>query len=137
MIPRKNQQFTEKELHSEFGVQYIAGIRKSIKNKIIILINSYQQESKKGYNNMIDETAGFVTYTGHGQDDQTMTRHNKSILESKNEGYTMLYFDKPEPNRLIFRFPVEYHSHSFEEKKNIVGLMRQVILFKLRILDTK
>lgn len=135
MIPQKNQQFTEEELQSEFDIQYMGGIRKSIKNKVIVLVHVSDPQNPTGYEDMVDEDAGLVRYVGHGQGDQTMTMNNKVLLDSKNDGYTVLYFDKPEPNKLIFRFPVEYESHSFEDQKNTAGLLRKVILFKLRILD--
>ena len=135
IIPRKNQQFTEKQLHSRFDAENRGRIRKSIKNKVILLVNSRKQEYENGYANVIDEDAGTITHIGQGQNDQTLTWNNKSVLKSKNNGYTMLYFDKPEPNKLIFRFPVEYKSHWFAKQKNLAGLMRRVIIFNLRILD--
>lgn len=82
-----------------------------------------------------DEDGEFLTYVGEGQNDQTLTRNNKSIHLSKENGYTMLYFKTPSRNKLFFRFPVEYYSHSFTTQENRDGCPRKVILFKLKILD--
>ena len=64
-----------------------------------------------------------------------MARNNKSILESKQNGYTLLYFDKPEQNRLFYKFKVEYDSHEFERQTNSNREERDVIIFKLKIID--
>ena len=64
-----------------------------------------------------------------------MKRNNKSIFETQYNGYTMLYFDKPEPNKLFYRFQVEYDSHELERQTNSEGEERDVIIFKLKIIN--
>ncbi len=134
IIPQKGEEFTENELHAQFGVRNSGGIRPSNKNKMIILINSFFSEKQGGYKNEISEKSGFVYHVGEGGGNQEMKRNNKSILETKYNGYSMLYFDKPEQNRLFFRFQVEYDSHEFERQTNAEEEERDVIIFKLKII---
>ncbi len=140
-IPRQGEIFTEAELYSEFKVRNMGGIRPSNQNKVIILIDSIidykgnASSNPNGYRDTQDDDVGFLTYVGEGQDDQSLTRNNKNILLSKENGYTMLYFKKIDRNKLIFRFPVSYDSHSSATQENRNGYPRKVILFKLRILD--
>ena len=135
IIPQKGDEFTEKELQLQFNVGNRGGIRPSNKNRIIILINSFFSEKQGGYKNGIDEKTGFVYYVGAGEGDQKMTRNNKSIFESQYNGYTLLYFDKPEQNRLIYRFQVKYDSWKSDEQVNSIVKSRNVIIFKLKIID--
>lgn len=128
----KNQIFTNRELQSKFGVGTNGGIRTNRKKMVILLINSVS--SKNNYENKIDPNGEFVYYMGQGQNDQTITRNNKTVAQSKERGYTILYFEKPKPNNYIYRFPVEYVSYLSLERSNIHKKMRTVIRFKLKIL---
>ncbi len=135
IIPQKGEEFTEKELYEQFNVRNSGGIRPSTKNKIIILINSFFSEKQGGYENETSEKSGFVYYVGEGEGNQEMTRNNKSIYETKYNGYSMLYFDKPEQNRLFYRFQVKYDSHEIQRQTNSEGKYRNVIIFKLKIIN--
>ena len=135
IIPQKGEEFTEKELYEQFKVRNSGGIRPSTKNKVIILINSFFSEKQGGYKNETSEKSGFVYHVGEGEGNQEMTRNNKSIYETKYNGYAMLYFDKPEQNRLFYRFQVEYDSHEIQRQTNSEGKDRDVIIFKLKIID--
>jgi len=72
---------------------------------------------------------------GEGEGDQEMKRNNKTIHESKQRGFTLLYFDKHERNKLVFRFQAEYDSYKTEKQRNSEGILRNVIIFKLKIID--
>lgn len=133
VIPQKGEEFTEKELQEQFNVRNSGGIRPTNKNKMIILINSFFSEQQGGYENETNEKSGFVYHVGEGEGNQEMKRNNKSIFETQYNGYSMLYFDKPEQNRLFFRFKVEYDSHELEKQTNSDGTLRDVIIFKLKI----
>ena len=133
-IPKKGTVFTERELQAQFNVANMGGIRSSTKNRVIILINSYFSDYMGGYDDKTNFESNTITYVGHGQNDQVMSRSNKSLRYSKQNGYTVLYFDKPFPNRIIFRCQVEYAAHSFGRQKNDVGRLRRVILFELKTL---
>jgi len=135
IIPQKGEEFTEKEIQVQFNIRNSGGIRPSRKNMIIVLINSYFSEKQGGYENEINENSGFVYHVGEGEEDQKMVRNNKSILESEQNGYIMLYFDKPISNKLIYRFPVKYDSWKDDRQKNARGELRNVIIFKLKIIS--
>jgi len=135
IIPHKGEEFTEKELYTQFRVRNSGGIRPSVKNKVVVLINSYFSEKQGGYENETNEKSGFVYHVGEGEGNQEMKRNNKSIYESKQNGYAILYFDKPEPNKIIYRFQAEYDSWKSDRQKNAHGTPRNVILFKLKIIN--
>jgi len=135
LVPQKGEEFTEKELYEQYRVRNSGGIRPSTKNKVVILINSFFSEKQGGYENETHEKSGFVYHVGEGEGNQEMKRNNKSIFETQYNGYSMLYFDKPEQNRLFYRFKVAYDSHEIERQTNSDGTLRDVIIFKLKIVD--
>lgn len=102
---------------------------------MIVLINSFFSEKQGGYENETSGKSGFVYHVEERGGDQEMIRNNKSIYETQYNGYTMLYFDKPEQNRLFFRFQVEYDSHETKRQTNAEGEERDVIIFKLKIIN--
>jgi len=51
----------------------------------------------------------------------------------KNSESILLYFEKPK-RTYIFRFPVKYVEHYYENEENKEGNMRRVIKFRLKIL---
>ena len=134
LLPQKDQKFTEKQLHDKFHVRNSGGIQPTIKNKSIILINSYFSDRKLGCKNTIDESSGFVYLVGEGKQDQEFIRNNKHVLKSKQKGFSLLYFEKPKEDELIFKYLLEYDSWKFDNQKNSEGMYRQVILFKLKII---
>jgi hypothetical protein len=133
-IPSSGEEFTEKELYEKFQVRNGGGIRPTRKNKAIILIKSFFAALQGGYKDGIDEKSGIIYWVGEGEENQRLVRNNKSIYESKQNGYKLLYFEKHGPNRLVFRFPVEYVSWSYDKQFNSRGRERQIIVFKLKII---
>ena len=128
--------FTEKMLQDTFSVRNSGGIRPSLKNKVIILIDSaFTTNTGQGnYQNVIDEKNGTVHYIGEGEGRQQMVRNNRCIMESKSRGFRLLYFKKRIPNHLVFQFEVEYVSFSRDVQRNSNGIQREIIKFKLWIL---
>ena len=80
--------------------------------------------------------AGTVVYTGTGQGDQGFAsgigKFNARVRDSAN--YTVLYFHKPERNRIVFKYPVRFESFYYESEKNQLGRQMRVIKFRLRII---
>ena len=132
LIPKAGETFTEYELQTRFRVANMGGIRPSTKNRIIVLMSSYDSH---GFENVTNSDSKFIAFVGQGQKDQTMTRNNKSLMMSKEYGYTLLYFHKQNLEKIAFQYPVEYVSHSFVQQKNSEGLERKVILFNLKKLQ--
>ena len=135
-IPKPGDSFTERQLYERFNVRNSGGIRPSNKNKVIILIDSIFTVNigQGNYQNKIDEENGIAYYIGEGNGDQQMIRNNKSVLESKNRGFRLLYFEKPRQNHVVFKFEVEYDSHIYLTQDNSEGRSRKVIQFKLNII---
>lgn len=134
-LPKTGDEFTEKQLYEKFHVRNSGGIRPTTRHKAIILINSFFSEHQGGYKDHVDENEGFVYLVGEGEDTQELVRNNKSVLESKSNGYSLLYFEKPIIDKLIFRHLLEYDSWTRENQVNSKGTERQVIVFKLKIIS--
>ena len=134
VLPQEGEEFTEKQLYEKFQVRNSGGIRPTVKNKAIILINSFFSEHMGGYKDHGDEKEGFVYYVGEGEGTQDFVRNNKSILESQYNGYALLYFEKHVRDKLVFRYQLEYDSWTHEMQANSKGQNRQVIVFKLKII---
>ena len=134
VLPQEGEEFTEKQLYEKFQVRNSGGIRPTVKNKAIILINSFFSEHMGGYKDHGDEKEGFVYYVGEGEGTQDFVRNNKSILESQYNGFALLYFEKHVRDKLVFRYQLEYDSWTHEMQANSKGQNRQVIVFKLKII---
>ena len=112
------------------GIRYR---KKEPSHNRVLLIDSRNSE----YDDVVDRKRGFVIYTGTGEGDQSFTAkysgaYNKKVRDPAS---ALLYFRKPMPNHLVFRFPVKYLSHTYGRARNRDGRMRRVIRFKLKILD--
>lgn len=130
-IPKKNQTFTPTELNNWFGsITKMRGIRFSKDHDKVLLINS----ARSNYEDIVNEKE--LIYTGTGEKDQEFGTGNPSAWNSKikDPDSVLLYFEKP--NRTyIFKFPVKYVEHYYENEKNKAGIMRRVIKFRLKILE--
>jgi len=130
-IPKKNQIFSPVELNDWFGsITKMRGIRFSKEHDKVLLINS----ARSNYEDIVNEKE--VIYTGTGEKDQEFGTGNPSAWNSKikNPDSVLLYFEKPK-RTYIFKFPVKYVEHYYENEKNKAGIMRRVIKFKLKIID--
>ena len=131
-IPRPGAVFTEKQLHEKFMVPTSGGIRFTNRHNTVLLIDS----NAGTYENLADKGAGTVVYTGTGQGDQGFAsgigKFNARVRDSAN--YTVLYFHKPERNRIVFKYPVRFESFYYESEKNQLGRQMRVIKFRLRII---
>jgi len=130
-IPKKNQIFSPVELNDWFGsITKMRGIRFSKEHDKVLLINS----ARSNYEDIVNEKE--VIYTGTGEKDQEFGTGNPSAWNSKikDPDSVLLYFEKPK-RTYIFKFPVKYVEHYYENEKNKAGIMRRVIKFKLKIID--
>jgi len=129
-IPSTGEIFTEAELSKRFGVQVQGGIRYTTKNNIVILIDSAAGD----YVDIVDEKTGTIIYTGMGlYGDQTWTAFNERIRDSDDK--ILLYFQKPAPNKIIYKYKVKYLGHYYANEKDKNGSMRKVIKFRLQIIS--
>jgi len=128
-IPEPGKMFTERELQASFKVGKIGGIRPSAKSRIILLIST--DESNIHHNNTQEDFES-IDFVGEDQEDQIMTKNNKSVIMSKEYGYLLLYFVEHGKGPIEFKCSVEYVSHYFGKRKNNDGELRRTIVFNLK-----
>ena len=130
-MPETEDTFTNAEIQERFGVQNRGGIRFTHKHKFVILIDSSFSE----YEDHVDEESGLITYFVAGSGDQGFdSGTGKYNAKVRDAGSSLLYFQKPEQNKIIFKYRVKYDSHSYDKKKNPDGTKREVIRFMLKII---
>ena len=132
-IPKREQVFSPTELYDWFGsITKMRGIRFSKEHNVVLLINS----ARSNYEDIVDEKKGEVIYTGTGEKDQEFGTGNPSAWNSKvkDPNSVLLYFEKPK-RTYIFKFPVKYVDHHYENEENRTDIMRRVIKFRLKIQD--
>jgi len=130
--PNKGDEFTEATLYERFGTQTMGGIRYTLKHNKVILMDSVFSN----YIDKVDEKKGIVTFIGTGEDDQDFeSRSGKFNDKIRNPDSVLLYFQKPEPNKIIFKHVVKYQDHSFDTEPNNKGVPRKVIKFRLKIVS--
>ena len=127
----KGATFTERKLYEMFKMQMQGGIRFRRDSNYVILVQSYSSN----YKDLVDEKSGTIIFSGTGEGDQEFERgigrYNERV---KAPTSILLYFEKLESNKLIFRYCVKYDSYSYDREKNMNGEPRQVIKFKLNII---
>lgn len=130
-MPVIGEIFTDDEIQQRFQIQNRGGIRFTHKHNFVILIDS----NLSNYQDRVDEETGTITYIGTGEEDQGFdTGIGKFNAKVRDPNSTLLYFQKLEKNKIIFKYHARYDSHSFSNEKNIAGKERRVIRFKLKII---
>jgi predicted RNA-binding protein len=131
-IIKKDQILTNDEIISTFKVGNMGGIRYTKRNDVIVLLSTHSDDS-------IDNTSGFIIYTGEGKGNQELKNGNEKILNSQNT--PMVYFKEvyQEPgvrtrgaldNKYKFVGVVKFHKYNWATEKN-----RKVIKFVLGIVS--
>ena len=130
-VPVEDESFTDDDLQKRFLVQNRGGIRFTHKHNFVILIDS----NFSNYNDTVNEESGEITYNGTGEEDQGFDSGvGKFNAKVRDQNSVLLYFQKLEKNKIIFKYILKYESHSYETEKNLAGKDRRVIKFKLKII---
>ena len=130
-IPEMGEYFTDNEIQNEFMVQNRGGIRFTHKHNFVILIDSHFSN----YKDTVNEEFGEIIYNGTGEEDQGFDAGvGKFNSKVRDKNSILLYFQKIEKNKIVFKYRVRYVSHSFSTEKNLKGNNRRVIKFKLKII---
>lgn len=123
---------SNEQLYKEFGCGNMGGMRPSKINKCLVIISDHTKSlyDDKWYG---DE----LHYTGMGKNgDQTLTRQNKTLSESKTNGVTIHLFEVLEASKYIYHGLVELSSEPYqEEQPDEQGLLRKVWMFPVRALQ--
>ena len=97
---------SNEQLYKEFGCGNMGGMRPSTINKCLVIISDHTKSlyDDKWYG---DE----LHYTGMGKNgDQTLTRQNKTLSESKTNGISIHLFEVLEASKYIYDEPEEKRS---------------------------
>jgi hypothetical protein len=132
---KKDQILTNDKIMSIFKVGNMGGIRYTKNNNVIVLLSTYSND----YEDSMDLSSGFITYTGEGKGNQEIKNGNEKILTSQNT--PMVFFKEvyQEPgvrtrgaldNKYKFIGVVKYHKYNWTTEKG-----RKVIKFVLEIIS--
>lgn len=123
--------FTREQLMAIFKISGQAGIMKTNTLNCLVLTTS---ETNGIYGDSNVEN-GFIIYTGEGLiGNQTITKNNKTIYESKGNNLPMYLFSKDEKRRYIFEGRVELCNKPYQVNEiDINGNDRLVWKFPLAI----
>lgn len=129
-MPVMGEEFTDHEIRERFLVRTSEGIGFSSKHNFVVLVDS----DPGNYKDAVDEESGRITCTGAGEEDQGFDagvgRANAKVRDQKS---VLLYFQKPEKDRIVFKHRAIYDSHSYSTARNRDGRKRRVIKFNLKI----
>lgn len=120
------------QLMSLFKISGQSGIMKTNTLNCLVLTTS---EDNGVYEDGVIEN-GLIMYTGEGQiGDQTITKNNKSIYNSKENHTPMYLFSKDKKRKYIFEGEVQLYDKPYQEKeKDINGNDRLVWKFPLQVI---
>ena len=120
--------FTNKELMDRFGVSNSGGMRRSLKNNVLILVHQKDSIYKDRWQ---DDK---LLYTGMGlKGDQDIDfSQNKTLAQSRTNGVTVLLFNNPKVNVYEYEGRVVLADNPFYEKQiDEKQKSRQVVIFPL------
>jgi len=124
-----DQVLENKEIAETFLCSNQGGIRKSKKTKTIVLLAKFDDCSYKHR-----KEGDILYFTGMGKKgNQEMKRQNKSLLNAKEEGFTLHLFELYEAKKYIYKGVVELISPPIIEKQlDDENKERDVFMFPLK-----
>lgn len=121
--------FTNAQLMEKFGVSNSGGMRRSLKNNVLILVHKKDSVYQDRWQ---DDK---LLYTGMGlKGDQDVNfGQNKTLAQSRINGVTVLLFNSPASNVYEYEGEVMLADKPFYEKqRDESNKERQVVIFPLR-----
>ena len=121
--------FTNAQLMEKFGVSNSGGMRRSLKNNVLILVHKKDSVYQDRWQ---DDK---LLYTGMGlKGDQDVNfGQNKTLAQSRINGVTVLLFNNPASNVYEYEGEVMLADKPFYEKqRDASNKERQVVIFPLR-----
>ena len=124
-----DQVLENKEIAEIFLCSNQGGIRKSKKTNTMILLAKFDNCSYKHR-----KDGDILYFTGMGKKgNQEMKRQNKSLLNAKEEGFTLHLFELYEDKKYIYKGEVELISNPIiEEQLDDNNEKRDVFMFPLK-----
>lgn len=126
------QEISNEQLTKIFEVGNMGGMRKSLKNNLLVLIS----DPYKGF--YTDRWDGNVLYyTGTGKiGDQKLEKQNADLAESIKTGLQIHLFEVFNPKKYFYHGKVRFTGELLKEKqKDIEGKNREVIIFPLEKIE--
>ena len=123
--------FTRDQLMSIFKISGQSGMMKT--NTLNALVLTTSEESIYGDSSIEN---GTIQYTGEGQEeDQTITKNNKTLFYSKENNLPVYLFTKDKKRRYTFEGRVELYDKPYQTPENdINGKERLVWKFPLKVI---
>jgi len=125
-----DQVLENKDIAETFLCSNQGGIRKSKKTNTMVLLAKFDNCSYKHR-----KDGDILYFTGMGKKgNQEMKRQNKSLLNAKEEGFTLHLFELYEDKKYIYKGVVELISTPIiEQQLDDNGEERDVFMFPLKI----
>ncbi|UNU74160.1 hypothetical protein LU293_04515 [Moraxella nasovis] len=131
-LPAVGAILTHDELISTFSVANTGGMRRSLKNNVLVLIHKHDSVYHDRWQN------GVLLYTGmglHGDQDMNASQ-NKTLAQSRTNGVNVLLFSSKYANEYKFEGEVALAADPYyETQQDESGKTRQVVIFPLRLLN--
>lgn len=122
----------QREIHDVFGGQRQGRISTPSGNDVIFIFTG-EAGKAYGYEDK-PRLDGTYWYTGEGQvGPMEMTRGNRAIRDHQKDGREVHLFEYVSHGQVRYFGQVAYLGHHFEERPDVSGNMRQVIIFELEI----
>ncbi len=122
--------FSNQDLMDTFNVSNAGGMRRSLVNNCLVLINKSDSVYQDRWENDV------IYYTGMGlQGDQSIhVAQNKTLANSRSNGIQILFFNSTKVNEYIYIGEVELVDEPFYEiQKDTQGKQRRVVIFSLKL----
>lgn len=120
--------FTNAELMEKFSVSNSGGMRRSLKNNVLILIH----KKDSIYQDRWQNDKFFYTGMGLKGDQDINFGQNKTLAQSRTNGVTVLLFNNPRPNNYEYQGEVVLVDTPFYEMQSDgLDKKRQVVIFPL------
>jgi 5-methylcytosine-specific restriction protein A len=124
------QELSNKDIQKIFKCSPQGGMRKSNQTNTLVLVSDH---IKSLYQNRIEEN--IIFYTGEGQiGDQKLSKQNKTLLNSKESGVSIHFFEVFEVKKYTYIGEVELAADAFQEiQLDINKNPRNVWMFPLKV----
>ncbi|TGK18387.1 HNH endonuclease [Leptospira stimsonii] len=127
------QELSNSQLTEIFEVGNMGGMRKSIKNNLLVLISDpFKGLYKDRWNDNI------LYFTGTGKSgNQLLEKQNADLANSNSSGLQIYLFEVFSPTKYFFHGKVKLHGNILkEQQEDIDGNLREVIVFPLEKLTS-
>lgn len=127
---KKGTILTHQELIDKFSVANMGGMRRSVKNNVLILIHKHDSLYQDRWQD------GVLLYTGMGKkgDQDINFQQNKTLAQSETNGVTVLLFSSTARDEYVFEGEVVLAANPYYEiQSDEADQKRKVVIFPLKL----